>query len=242
MRRTLQTLIGVFILFVGRAPAATPGLGERVLVETAAYRAWLLYPPEKVRKLQPLSTSMRTEKIEISAARNETESFVLVIRPRIRRPLLDLRIVTPDTFREASSNGRTVQLHVSCRRIGYVYVDAPSGSSVLPDVGDRFRSAGAPFGISGEIGFFPDPLFEERFTFADPGQNTQFWVTVRAPRNTPSGTYAANLRIQVRGEKPVDVPLVVRVRRFTLPDRPPLWNVTSDVPGQFCTFCLISHY
>ena len=51
-----------------------------------------------------------------------------------------------------------------------------------------------------------------------PGAVVPIWITVDVPRDVAAGTYAGQVRIEVQGEEPVDVPLELRVADWTLPD------------------------
>jgi len=50
------------------------------------------------------------------------------------------------------------------------------------------------------------------------GAVVPIWMTVTVPADAKPGTYAGRVRIEARGEKPVSVPLEVRVADWALPD------------------------
>ncbi len=220
----------VFALF----PAAARGggdAGERLLAETDSCRVWLLYPPEKVLKRDLLEFGARTENVSLSAARGEYEPFILVVRPRGKRPVMDLRFDLPSLrMAAAGDSGPGPTPDLDYRRIGYVDVDSPSGSSVFPEVGARYLATAIPFGSTGRIGAFPDRLLPESRSNAMPGENTQFWFTVHVPRGAAPGIWQGTLKLHMRGAGPIPVPVRVRVRKFALPERASLKNTTCWSP------------
>jgi hypothetical protein len=151
-------------------------LGERVLVDHPRFRAWLLYPPEKVLKNQLLDTIERASEISIMAARSENEPFLLVLRPRGNKPLLDIRFEWRPV--RAPHGPDDLAITLSHRSIGYIYIDQPSGASVLPDRRDRYKDEAVPFGSTGKTGYFPDRLAPES---KSPKSTT---ITGSGPRST----------------------------------------------------------
>ncbi len=209
------------------APAPPPAAGERLLCETPLYRVWVLYPPEKVLKLQTLSTAVRADAVELRTAKGEYEPFVLALRPRGRKPLLDVRILF-----ESPAPAGPGRIEFSCERVGYVHVTEPSGTSVFPDTRNKFLAAARPFGGSGRVGFFPDRLLPFERTEAPPGENTQFWITARIPRRAAAGPHEARLRLKARGAADAVIPLRVAVFDFALPRRSSLRNTTWWNPNE----------
>ena len=173
-------------------------------------------PPEKVLKSSNLHekahAQVQGKGIAVSAAKGELESFVLLLRPRHRRPLMDVRF-------EFTPPATAAAISASFERIGYVQVDSPSGHSVFPDTRDRHADSALPFGSSGTVGYFPDRLVPGTSSVATPGENTQFWVTLDVPLTAPAGTHEGQIRLRLRGTGPVDVPLTITVYDFALPKR-----------------------
>ena len=200
------------------------GEGERLLSERKESHLWLLYPPEKVLKLQELSAAERTECVSLSSAKGEYEPFVLVLRPRHRKPLMDVRFEFEPIRPAKGSAGAAPTLEY--QRVGYVHVVQPSGMSVFPDVGDRFKDSAIPFGSSGLTGYFPDRLVPDPIAVAPPGENTQFWFTLHVPLTAAAGQHRGTVRLRLRGLDDVAIPIEVTVFDFALPKAPTLKNTT----------------
>jgi len=191
--------------------------GDTLLAEGKRFRLVGVYPPRKVLKTQKIAPRERSAGVSVSAARGELESFLLILRPRDRKPLLDVRFET---------NLSAPHLGLQYRRVGYVHIDQPSGVSVFPDVGDRHKAGVVPFGSALKTGYFPDRLLPEDRSEAQPGENTQFWFVLSVALDTKPGMHKGTIRLLMRGIEPVEVPLEVTVHSFVLPRRPTLRNTT----------------
>jgi len=52
------------------------------------------------------------------------------------------------------------------------------------------------------------------------GQNQAIWADVYVPKNIPAGKYSGKLRVLVKGGVSEQIPIIVTVWDFTLPDGP----------------------
>jgi len=190
---------------------------------------WGVYPPEKILKTDAMPADCPTGVLRVSLACEEYEPLLLVVRPRGGRPVLDLRIEGKELPGKAAGTRAEPGVTFAHHRVGYVHVDEPSGMSVLPDVGGKFLHTAIPFGATGRTGFFPDRLIREDKSEAQPGENTQFWVTLQSHKYTDAKTYSGQLRLVYRGGEAV-LPLEVRVRGFSIPRRSSLRNTTCWSP------------
>jgi hypothetical protein len=196
----------------------------RLVTDGWRHRVWLLYPPEKVKADQELPRDQRQDAIRINVARNEYEPFVLVVRADV--PLREVEVVFGDLRQaQGKSLGRAL---FAARRIGYVYVDEPSGTRIS-----------GPMPYETGTGLYPDPLVAGQGA-ARPGRNLQFWCTVHVPADASPGRYEGQLEIRFRREgwmpagkmqSPLRLPLVIDVRRFALPDATPLRNTAFFTPN-----------
>jgi len=140
--------------------------------------------------------------VELMLARNETESFQVIVLPcgegikQVRVRVNDLR----------SQDGvRFVPGNIDAVPVGYVETKA------VP-----------PYGSS-HVGWWPDPIldFMEVVDIAK-GDAQSFWVRVGAPKDQAPGTYRGKLEITLGGRVAFSFDLSVRVYGFVLPDASPL--------------------
>lgn len=177
------------------------------------HRVWSIYPIEKLKANETLALAPCAERLELTVAQNERESFVLALRSDV--PLRDITLLhAPDR----SDFPMDIQIH----RLGYVYVSEPSGTHIK-------QKMPYPTGT----GEYPDPVLIGTST-ARPNRNTQFLVTLHVPRSVPPGCYDTRLVIRFRHEgwmpvqqKPETVVHVrATVRSFALPMQTPLFNTS----------------
>lgn len=129
-------------------------------------------------------------KIRLTTARNEYESFVVVVSPKV-----DLRSV------KVAVTGLPKGVEAKVRKVEYVNVNTPSDS----------------FGYTGQ---WPDPLPPyDVAQDLSAGENTSFWITVKTPASRRSGTYRGKVVLKGDGWK-ARIPLRVKVRKFELPATP----------------------
>jgi hypothetical protein len=156
-------------------------------------------------------TAKTTNAVEVSLARNEKESFQLLVLPcehdlsRVRIHIGDLRSESGTVFSATNINAAPV---------GYVQTKAapPSGSP--------------------HVGWWPDPILDFQTT-ADIAKNDlqSFWIRVRAPRQQAPGHYRGKMELIVEGAPVFSFDLGVRVFSFMLPDRSPLPLAITFAPG-----------
>ena len=135
--------------------------------------------------------------VRIAAARNEYEPFLIVLRPATR--LEGVRVAaSPLTNEKGGTIGPDA---ITVRHVGYVEVTSPTDGLGRP-------------------GFWPDPLppYEGPFT-AYAGENHPLWITARVPIDAGPGIYRGELGLSAGGWS-CRVPVELRVRDFTLPERP----------------------
>jgi len=139
----------------------------------------------------------------VSLARNERESFQVILRPREGRDLFDASLHFQDLVKE-DGTARIPANRLTAHRVDYVLVRIPSN-------------------FEGPTGAWPDPLPPLRGPFTAPGgQCTPVWITLFADAETPPGVYRGMFELHGAGLEPLEFGLEVRVYDFTLPLTPRL--------------------
>jgi hypothetical protein len=191
----------------------------------------LLYPAEKLLKYDPLNPKAAGSDIQISGAGGESESFILVLRPRARRPLMDVRFECGSL---KGPGGATLEPNViTCSRLAYQYVDRPSGTTVFEDNRNRFKDTAKPFSGMEQPGYYPEVLMPRRtrqWDVADCGSNTQFWFTVSVPASAEPGDYRGTIQLKTRSTEALSIRLRVHVFGFALPAASALKNTACWSP------------
>ncbi len=140
--------------------------------------------------------------LQLSVARNETESLQLIVVPAGE----GLRGVTVAATDLAGPSGTVLPAaRVECDVVGYVETKSRP-----------------PYGTP-HVGWWPDPILDFLGPVDIAGGDAQaFWIRVHAPKDQVPGTYRGTLTVSAAGATPQPVGLTVRVRSFTLPDGSPL--------------------
>ena len=158
-----------------------------------------------MEKILPRETPFHltpARKVELSLARNEKESFQVVV-VAAASPVTKVSVSATDLKTAAGAVLPREQVH--CEVVGYVETRARP-----------------PYGTS-HLGWWPDPILD----FLGPvdvaaGDLQSFWIRVHAPQDQAPGLYAGSLSVSAEGVAPRTIPLSVRVRSFTLPKHSPL--------------------
>ncbi len=194
--RSLQSLVPVM--------AAAPVNGDLLL--------GCAPPTDKVLPKVPVFRPL-PETVRIDAARNERESFQMVVMPLEKdRKSVAVRL-TPFT----GPAGTLPESAVTAIPVGFVE------TTFVPKSG------------SDHVGFHPDPLLaflpsvEVRAGDAQP-----FWIRADIPADQPAGEYSGKAEITVDGKAAFSVPVSIRVRDFTLPNRSMLPLAVTFWPNDGC--------
>lgn len=163
--------------------------------DSSKARVWWAEGAYKVMQDAPVPTQKR-EIIKLESARNEWESFILVINPK--NDLSDFQIKCSDFI---TSGSKIPVQDILIRKVEYVEVTHPTDSY-------------------GFVGMWPDPLplYKGGDTLAK-NVNQAFWISIKTPKDSKSGLYKANLSITAKGWKQ-KVPVELEVWDFVLPDTP----------------------
>ena len=189
-----------------------------LVVEGWHHRLWSVYPIEKIKADEDVPVTPKADVITISAARGEHEPFLVLLRPNL--PLREVRVVASDLMHSDGSVIKAEQ--ITAQRVGYVFIDEPSGSRIKQPM---------PYPVG--TGLYPDPLLSNQGDVR-PKHNLQFFVSVHVPREAHAGRYEGSVKLVFRKEPWMpptlvaedEVKLVVNVRSFALPERSPLFNTS----------------
>ncbi len=144
------------------------------------------------------------DQVDLCAARNEWESFQLVVVPVAG----DLENVHWRI--EGPTNVDGTALPVSIRRVGYVHTDPVF------------------YVLNANGGWYPDLLFDAANIEHVPADRfANLWVKVRVPADATPGTYHGTVTVLADDAAPQELPLSVEVWPFTLPTRPALKQALS---------------
>ena len=144
----------------------------------------------KVMKDTPVARR-RGGSVKLTTARNEYESFIVVVNPK--QELKNLKLTV---------DGLPDGIEAVVRKTEYVNVFYNSDDFGFP-------------------GLWPDPLplYDEPLN-APAGENTSFWITLKTPAGFAAGNYSGRVTLSADGGWKVQLPVSVKVRGFSLPQRP----------------------
>ncbi|HIJ64663.1 MAG TPA: hypothetical protein HPP77_01825, partial [Candidatus Hydrogenedentes bacterium] len=172
---------------------------RRALAAPGDTALWIEDPLHKVfREDVPEATGEFVPTARIALARNEYESFQLVVRPPEGRDLDNVTVQVHDLVDHATGNTIPAD-KVALFRVGYVPVRVPT----------HFENP---------TGQWPDPLIPYAPFRAPGGQCAPLWLTVHAPRDTAPGTYTGLIEIAGAGMEPIELWLEATVWNFELPN------------------------
>jgi hypothetical protein len=201
-RWLILSIAAVPLVFAGLRPAAP----------TLVW--WTTHALDKVRPYDAPPDKLK-DSVQISAARNEFESFQVV-------------------FRADSQQVEGMDLEVSdLTGPGGAILSRSSISIYL----ERFMDLPKPSSIEGTAGEWPDPLIprvdryigEKRNAFPfklQDKRNQPAWIEVYVPPSTRPGTYRGNVTVWIKEKRDTTIPVTLDVWNFALPP-------TSSLPNSF---------
>jgi hypothetical protein len=141
-------------------------------------------------------------RVELKLARDETESFQVIVLP------------CRENIKQAG-----VRVHELRTRDGVQF--AAEGIDAVP-MGYVETKAVPPYGCS-HVGWWPDPILDfMQVVDIAKGDAQSFWIRVRAPKRQAPGLYEGKLGVVIEGREAYSFDLLVRVYGFVLPDTSPL--------------------
>lgn len=196
-------------------------------------------------RVQPATPPGPGRVIDIAAARNEAESFQVIISTSNKK-LEDVVASASDLV--DSSGNRIPEAQIKLYRQEFVYVRNPSPYSAEPP--GWWPDALVPFvnPYDGKLvssmhlareeergGRISYKLSGARFPGSGftvwPGKNQPLWGDVAVPKGTAAGTYSGKLSIQLGEPGTVEIPIKLTVWDFTLRDGPPLTAQFGGLEG-----------
>ena len=160
------------------------------------FRVAIAHSLQKVRRAGPVADGQLTRRVRLELARDESESFQLVVLPT-GRALQGLAIQTAPLRFVGAAPPHADTPRLTWHRVGYVETARP-----------KYRVA--------HVGWWPDPLLPPGPFDLTPGQRQPLWFTVTAPPGARPGLYRGQVAIR-HGRRELAVPVEVRVRNFRLP-------------------------
>ena len=143
----------------------------------------------------PMKKSMS---VEIKAAKNEYESFIMVIHPNLRMDNVRIEISSL-THTDGVTTFDSEKFQI--KKVEYVKVTKPTDS----------------YGFQG---YWPDPLPEYNVPQTlTPGENHPFWITVKIPSEAKAGNYTGKLTVS-SGNWIYKTDIKILVWDFALPKSP----------------------
>ncbi len=169
-------------------------IGELVYSDNIT-NIWWAGSTYKIMQDNPIPKS--SGRIIVRSAKNETESFQLIISPSIK--LKDISVTVSDFKKK---EGESISSNnVIVRNVEYVNVTKPTG---------KLHKAG----------WYPDPLplCDKPFN-ASEDINTPLWITVKVPDDAVAGIYYSNILLKSSNWETL-IPVELYVWNFTLPQTP----------------------
>ncbi len=191
-------------------------------------RLTVLGPMERISQHQ---SPFGSPAAAISAARNEVESFQVVVAA-VKG---NVRIVDATISDLIGPQGAKIgKEHVRLYREEYVRVRMSTPRAELPP--GLYPDPLVPF-LDPTTGKPIEPLNQHQERWGEPmtirghgmfavpfevfeGQNQPLWIDVHVPKEVPAGDYRATFRVTAQGAPPVEIPVTLTVWDFTLPDGP----------------------
>ena len=153
---------------------------------------WWCEPDYKIGLFRPVPSQNTYKPIIINSAKNEYESFQIVINPK--QDIDSINIKTSDFI---SNNDTLYSDNIEVFEIGYINVQTPS---------DRFSL----------IGFWPDPLMRINYLNNFDSQiNKPIWIRVFVPEYINAGDYFGIISLSNDDFK-MDIPVELHVWNFKL--------------------------
>ena len=147
------------------------------------------------------------KEVELSAAGNEAESFQLVLNSKP-----DRKAVSASVSDLVCGKNSIPAAQTEIRRVEFAGVIEQANPRMGGRHADPLVSFDEPVGLPA-------------------GKNLGLYLTVRVPAQTPKGVYRGKVTLKDSEKVLAEIPLTVKVRGFSLPDRPALKTYFYTLPG-----------
>jgi len=188
--RSVAFFLFTFLLFPFISKSQTA-----LLKSTTDCAVWWAGSTYKIQQNQ--SVPVNKGRVVLHSAKNETESFQIILSPA-----KDMENVSVEITDFADKNENTISAeNITIRKVEYVHVTKPSG---------RLHKAG----------WYPDPLplCEAPFGVTK-NKNVPVWITIKIPKAAVAGGYKASMKIKSE-DWSASFPVELNVWDFSLPDLP----------------------
>jgi hypothetical protein len=199
MNRTRLLLISGLILTILLSSAA-------LMPRAVAQSKFLVWTATSLEKIKPNDTPGQLTPISIAAARNEYESFQVIVTAGSQN-LSNVDVTVSNLT--SSTGGRIKKKNIQIYKVAYINVTQPSN-------------------LEGAIGEWPDALVpkvddyarERRNAFpfsVSAGRNQPVWIDVYVPPSTPAGEYKGKVSITAQNQQAKVIDFKLTVWDFTIP-------------------------
>ena len=159
-------------------------------IQCSGFQVAVAHSLQKIRRSGPAFDCLEVSRVMLDAARDETESFQLVV-------IADGQALENVEVGVSELNGPDGAVRVEWSKVGYVET--------------------APPGYETEyVGWWPDPLLPPGPFDVNADERQPLWFNVVVPPDAKPGTYSGDVTIS-HGDSSVSVPVELRVRNFRLP-------------------------
>lgn len=165
-------------------------------------------------KISPLEVCPKEKgRILVKAARNEKESFQLIVNPKVL--MAEFRVKSTDLY---GKNGKSISSdNVDIFEEVYVHVTVPT---------DKYA----------QTGYYPDPIPSLDGPLSlTPSTNKPILIRINIPKNTTAGIYHGTLKLS-SGDWNQEVPFELKVWDFTLPDTTHLRSAFGVSPSRIAEY------
>ena len=226
----LGLIAWVFQVSVSEAQRAEP-----------AVHVWV---EESLTRVQPTTPAGSKRIVEIAAARNEVESFQVIVSST--GPKLEGVMAFVSDLSDASGH-QISNKHIKLYRQEYVYLRNPSPYSteppgwwpdpLVPFLNPYDAKPVSPMRLNREEqdGRISYQLSGARFGGNGfrvwPERNQPLWAEIAVPANQPSGKYQGTFSVQLAETETIEIPVQLTVWDFTLPEGLPLTTQFGTLEG-----------
>lgn len=158
-------------------------------------KVWWTHATDKIFPNTRPKTEYFNWPVSITAARNEYESFQLIISTNKVLANTQLEI---DEFNHVKTNQK-VKFKIKIQQVAYVKIKEPSDTNGFP-------------------GEWPDPLppYQSGFIIV-PSRNYPLWIVIYIQSTCPAGLYTSHIKINYQGGS-IQIPVQLQVWDFQLPE------------------------
>jgi len=206
-------LIGLAVLCVGCGVqhAESAGSGRRMMMKVSIADSLT----KLTREPEPGERPLTAGPVRLGAARNERESFQVVVEAD-GAPLRGV-LATVSALAHESGRRTIAPQSILVNPVGYVETEGPA------------------YRVS-RVGWWPDPLLPPGPVDIEAGRRQPFWITVHVPDDAPPGSYRGRITVSAEGAAEETVALELTVWDFALAPTPPLPSAIALYTGAIGAF------